>query len=50
MGCFILEEEAKEQLRDGILIATGKDADGSLILEWNEEAEQDREPKTMWGT
>ena len=43
-----LKKKQKEQLRDGILIATGKDADGSLILEWNEEAEQDREPKTMW--
>lgn len=43
-----LKKKQKEQLRDGILIATGKAADGSLILEWNERAEQDREPKTMW--
>ena len=43
-----LKKKQKEQLRDGILIAAGKDTDGSLILEWNEEAEQDREPKTMW--
>ncbi len=43
-----LKKKQKEQLRDGILIATGKAADGSLILEWNEKAEQDREPKTMW--
>lgn len=43
-----LKKKQKEQLRDGILIATGKDVEGSLILEWNEEAEQDREPKTMW--
>lgn len=43
-----LKKKQKEQLRDGILIATGKDSDGSLILEWNEDAEQDREPKTMW--
>ena len=43
-----LKKKQKEQLRDGILIATGKDSDGSLILEWNEKAEQDREPKTMW--
>ena len=43
-----LKKKQKEQLRDGILIATGKDSDGSLILEWNENAEQDREPKTMW--
>lgn len=43
-----LKKKQKEQLRDRILIATGKAADGSLILEWNERAEQDREPKTMW--
>lgn len=43
-----LKKKQKEQLRDGILIATGKGADGSLILEWNESAKQDREPKTMW--
>ena len=43
-----LKKKQKEQLRDGILIATEKDTDGSLILKWNEEAEQDREPKTMW--
>jgi adenine-specific DNA-methyltransferase len=43
-----LKKKQKEQLRDGILIATGKEADGSLILEWNEDEEQDREPKTMW--
>lgn len=43
-----LKKKQKEQLRDGILIATGKAADGSLILELNEKAEQDREPKTMW--
>lgn len=43
-----LKKKQKEQLRDGILIVTGKAADGSLILEWNERAEQDREPKTMW--
>ena len=43
-----LKKKQKEQLRDGILIAKGKDSDGSLILTWNEEAEQDREPKTMW--
>lgn len=43
-----LKKKQKEQLRDGILIATGKDSDGSLILEWNVDAEQDREPKTMW--
>ena len=42
-----LKKKQKEQLRDGILIATGKDSDGSLILEWNEDAEQDREPKTI---
>ena len=45
---MFLKKKQKEQLRDGILIATGKDTDGSLILEWNEKAEQDREPKTMW--
>ena len=43
-----LKKKQKEQLRDGTLIATGRDSDGSLILEWNEDAEQDREPKTMW--
>mgnify|MGYP000183489801 CR=1 FL=1 len=43
-----LKKKQKEQLRDGILVATGKNADGSLILEWNEAAEQDREPKTIW--
>jgi len=43
-----LKKKQKEQLRDGILIANGKEADGSLILEWNEDEEQDREPKTMW--
>ena len=29
-------------------MSKGRDLDGSLILEWNESAEQDREPKTMW--
>lgn len=43
-----LKKKQKEQLADGILISKGKGADGSLILEWNEDAEQDREPKTMW--
>lgn len=43
-----LKKKQKEQLRDGILVAMGKDADGSLILEWNEATEHDREPKTMW--
>ena len=43
-----LKKKQKEQLADGILISKGKDLDGSLILEWNKDAEQDREPKTMW--
>lgn len=43
-----LKKKQKEQLRDGILRMTGRDIDGSLILEWNELVEQDREPKTMW--
>ena len=43
-----LKKKQKEQLADGVLISKGKDSDGSLILEWNEATEQDREPKTMW--
>ena len=43
-----LKKKQKEQLADGILVSKGRDSDGSLILEWNENAEQDREPKTMW--
>ncbi len=43
-----LKKKQKEQLHDGILIMTGKDSDGSLILERNKNAEQNREPKTMW--
>ncbi len=43
-----LKKKQKKQLEEGILISKGKDSDGSLILEWNENTEQDREPKTMW--
>lgn len=43
-----LKKKQKEQLRDGVLVEKGKNVDGSLILEWNESAEQDREPKTIW--
>ncbi len=43
-----LKKKQKEQLADGILVSKGKDSDGALILEWNENAEQDKEPKTMW--
>jgi len=43
-----LKKKQKEQLAAGILISKGKGLDGSLIIEWNESAEQDREPKTMW--
>lgn len=35
-----LKKKQKEQLRDGILRMTGRDIDGSLILEWNELVEQ----------
>ena len=45
---LFLKKKQKEQLRDGVLVSKGRDLDGSLILEWNESAEQDREPKTMW--
>ncbi len=43
-----LKKKQKEQLADGILVSKGKASDGSLILEWNEDVEQDREPKTIW--
>lgn len=43
-----LKKKQKEQLANGAIIAKGRDSDGSLILEWNENVEQDREPKTMW--
>ena len=45
---LFLKKKQKEQLANGILISRGKNSDGSLILDWNEDAEQDREPKTMW--
>lgn len=45
---LFLKRKQRKQLADGILVARGKESDGSLILEWNEEAELDREPKTMW--
>lgn len=43
-----LKKKQKEQLSEGILISKGRDKDGSLILEWNNEVDLDREPKTMW--
>lgn len=43
-----LKKKQKEQLANGAIISKGRDSDGSLILEWNENVEQDREPKTMW--
>ncbi len=43
-----LKKKQKEQLANGIIISKGRSPDGSLILEWNEDAELDREPKTMW--
>ena len=43
-----LKKKQKEQLADGVLISRGRDTDGSLILEWNSEADVDREPKTIW--
>lgn len=43
-----LKKKQREQLQDGVLISKGKCADGSLMLEWNENEELDREPKTMW--
>lgn len=43
-----LKKKQREQLTDGILISKGKNSDGSLVLEWNENAELDKEPKTIW--
>lgn len=45
---MFLKKKQKEQLANGTLVSKGKDSDGSLILEWGEGAEQDKEPKTMW--
>lgn len=45
---LFLKKKQREQIANGILIIEGKSSDGSMILEWNEEAELDREPKTMW--
>lgn len=43
-----LKKKQKEQLNDGILVSRGRDTDGSLILEWNDDEEIDKEPKSMW--
>lgn len=43
-----LKKKQKEQLQNGILVSKGYNPDGSLILEWNDSVELDREPKTMW--
>ena len=43
-----LKKKQKEQLRDGIIVSKGIGPDGALILEWNRDVAQDREPKTMW--
>ena len=32
-----LKKKQKEQLADGVIISKGRDLDGSLILEWNED-------------
>lgn len=48
MGDTFLKKKQREQLDNGILVSKGRESDGSLILEWSEDAELDREPKTMW--
>ena len=45
---LFLKKKQREQLDNGILVSKGRESDGSLILEWSEDAELDREPKTMW--
>jgi adenine-specific DNA-methyltransferase len=45
---LFLKKKQREQLRDGVLLSQGRDKDGSLILEWNQDEELDKEPKTMW--
>ena len=43
-----LKKKQREQLAEGILVSKGRDIDNSLILEWNDDVELDREPKTIW--
>jgi len=43
-----LKKKQRKQLADGVLISRGRDSGGALILDWNEDVEQDREPKTIW--
>ena len=45
---LFLKKKQKEQLMSGVLVSKGKGSDGALVLEWNEGAKLDREPKTIW--